>query len=275
MELVLGNSEKKAIVDDDDYSLVSKYNWYIQKRDRSSYVRGRVVVGGIKKVVSLHRLIMGVTEKSWKEIQVDHINHNGLDCRKENLRLCSATGNQRNTRKRKILSSKYKGVCWSKGRELFEANIWLDYKKINLGYYSNEEEAARSYDLNAIFLFKDYVNTNFSIQEYAEYINSDEKEKHVHRNVTNALSGYKREKSSKYTGVHKNGKHYISYIHIDFKKYHIGCSTDETEAAKKFDRCAIFLGKDNSILNFDRNSYPEKIDPDTLPEKIRSLKCSD
>jgi hypothetical protein len=80
-----------AMVDDEDWDLIKGYNWYSVKMRNTHYVRATIPKSGGKKVY-LHRLIMGEPE----DMMVDHIDGNGLNDQKSNLRICTNAENQRN-----------------------------------------------------------------------------------------------------------------------------------------------------------------------------------
>src|SRR5438132_1563788 len=85
-----------ATVDDEDYDLVARFSWTVSIRRHTSYATA--YGGGGRKAavrIYLHRLIMAPPFG----IEVDHINHDGLDCRRSNLRLCSRSQNFMNKRK--------------------------------------------------------------------------------------------------------------------------------------------------------------------------------
>ena len=94
-------------------------------------------------------------------MMIDHINHNGLDNRRENLRICTNAENNRHRRKPKNNTSGYKGVCWDKSKKKWRARIEKDNKNIHIGYYNILEEAARAYDAKAKELFGKYAQLNF------------------------------------------------------------------------------------------------------------------
>lgn len=125
-----------ALVDDCDYALVSQWRW---KRLGRMYVNYAYGTQG-RSFVSMHRLIMGAKPGQL----VDHINGNGLDNRRENLRICTQTINNLN-RHNKVLrkSSRYKGVHFSKKESSWVSSITISGKKYDLGSYL-DEEAARS-----------------------------------------------------------------------------------------------------------------------------------
>ena len=94
-------------------------------------------------------------------MQIDHINGNGLDNRKVNLRLCNSSQNQRNARKRKSGTSRFKGVDWHKESKKWRARICVNRKRIHIGRYKSEFEAAQAYDKKAIELFGEFASLNF------------------------------------------------------------------------------------------------------------------
>lgn len=106
--------------------------------------------------VAAHRLIMGCP----KEMQVDHINGNRLDCRKSNLRICTNQQNQWN-RRPEGGSSKYKGVWLFKKVKKWTAKIYLNNKNVYIGIFKTEIEAAKAYDKKAKELFGEFARLNF------------------------------------------------------------------------------------------------------------------
>jgi hypothetical protein len=105
----------------------------------------------------MHRYIMKVP----KGLVCDHINHNGLDNRKSNLRICTRQQNTYNQRSQKGGSSKYKGVDWNKRQKKWRARIYYKRKFYYLGYFDNEVDAAKSYDKKAKEFFKEFACPNF------------------------------------------------------------------------------------------------------------------
>lgn len=91
--------------------------------------------------------------------EIDHINHNRLDNRKENLRECSSEENGRNKSKRSGTYSKFLGV--TKSRKKWMAQIEKDGKSTYLGVFDSEYEAAKVYDKKAIEIFGEFASLNF------------------------------------------------------------------------------------------------------------------
>lgn len=150
--------DKVCLIDVDDFHLINKHTWNVTKKGHSFYICSDYK----GKRIYLHRLIL----KPNPNELVDHINRNGLDNRKRNLRICSKSTNAMNskkqaTRNNKICSSKYKGVSWNKRDKYFEAYINVNKKRIRLGYYKNELEAAKAYDAAAKLYHKQFARLNF------------------------------------------------------------------------------------------------------------------
>ena len=147
---------KFAIVDNEDYEWLNQWKWCYNSDGYTARGQWDPVT---KKIITIlmHRLIMNAK----KGEEVDHANHNTLDNRKCNLRICTKFQNMQNSKLQKNRSSKYKGVCWHKDNKKWKAYITYEGKRIHLGYYDIEEEAARVYDKKAIELFGKFAYLNF------------------------------------------------------------------------------------------------------------------
>lgn len=143
---------KVALVDVEDYDYLSKSKWCVEKTNNNVYYATKNWSKGIK----MHNAIM----RTKKGEQVDHRNHNGLDCRRSNLRTCTSAQNARNRRISSRNTSGYKGVSYVKSRNCWVACIHINSKNKNLGYFINKEEAALAYNEAAIKYYKEFANIN-------------------------------------------------------------------------------------------------------------------
>lgn len=142
-----------ALVDDDDYLKVKDYNWVMAKE---GYVFFGKYNSGKRTRILLHRLIM----RTPKGYFTDHRNHNRLDNRKENLRVCTAAQNSFNRLKSsKILG--YKGIYFNKDKQKWRADIHAYGKRIFLGLFESDIIAAKAYDIAAKKYHKEFAQTNF------------------------------------------------------------------------------------------------------------------
>ncbi len=150
MKKILLSQNKYALVDDEDYKWLNKWKWCVSKNDHTGrfYAVRRKKNG---KQVRMHREILEVKKG---EI-VDHINHDTLDNRKENLRKCSNRQNLQNIEKE--CSSKFPGVRWAKWANKWRASIRIESKHIHLGYFSNERDAAKAYEAECRKMGEDLI----------------------------------------------------------------------------------------------------------------------
>jgi hypothetical protein len=140
-----------TIVDDLDYEELSRYKWHAVK------IRGRFYAGNKSNPRRyMHRFVM----KAQPGIEVDHINGNALDNRRQNLRLCTHKQNLRNQRIQTGFSSSFKGVGWKKGNRKWRSRIMVDGVDIHLGFFHSELLAAAVYNVAAKKYFGDFAQTN-------------------------------------------------------------------------------------------------------------------
>lgn len=141
--------DKFALVNDEDFKWLSSYKWSCS----AGYAQAKVN----KRTTMMHRLIMNAPIG----LEVDHINHNKLDNRKQNLRMVTRSQNHANQIKMINSSSYYKGTCWNKTVKQWMASIKINRKSYTLGYFKNELHAAMAYDLWAKELHGDFAQLNF------------------------------------------------------------------------------------------------------------------
>jgi len=152
---------KFAIVDPEDYPRLAKHKWFLAKSPTGSYAARwqRLKAKNTRKRIWMHREIIHIP----KHMVCDHINRNGLDNRKANLRPATVSQNLCNRTKTKAKTrSKYKGLEWDKTQRKWKARIQLNYRKIHIGSFDNEIDAAKAYDKKARELFKEFACLNFT-----------------------------------------------------------------------------------------------------------------
>jgi len=143
-----------VLIDVEDYKKLSKYKWYtVENQTGIVYV----VRYANHKTIAMHREIMSPP----KGKHVDHIDRNGLNNLRSNLRICTPSQNLCNAKKRRDNTSGFKGVSFYKRTGKWEVSIKKDYKTKHLGHYATAEEAAKVYDKAAKELHGQYAVLNF------------------------------------------------------------------------------------------------------------------
>jgi hypothetical protein len=145
-----------ALVDDDHFEVLNQFKWHIKKCGRTNYATANIKIDGKYKTITMHRFLLDAP----KGVQVDHINHNGLDNQRDNLRFCSNSQNQMNRSPYKNCTSNFKGVSFYRKTKRWKAYIKLNGKRINLGHYKTEIEAAEVYNNKAKELFGEFSFIN-------------------------------------------------------------------------------------------------------------------
>lgn len=144
---------KIALIDDTDYEVVRHYHWYTRKTPHNYYAVTHSYRGGKRTTLAMHQLIMPCNAGQ----QIDHIDGNGLNNQKANLRICTHQENNWN-RHYTYGTSKYKGVSWSRGK--WQATIKVNNKAKFLGYFTDEKEAAAAYNEAALEYFGGFARLN-------------------------------------------------------------------------------------------------------------------
>lgn len=145
--------QQELICDDSDYELILSTNPFPYKRpdNKTLYAHGRL--NG--KTVAIHRLIMGVTDR---QKHVDHIDGNGLNNKKSNLRQCTPAQNIMNSQVSKNNKLGIKGVIkMPYGKRPYRATICHHRIKYHIGCFATLEEAKKAYDSEALRRFGDFA----------------------------------------------------------------------------------------------------------------------
>lgn len=143
-----------AIVDDSD-AYVIDIKWYAQRGYKDTFYAANKYQYGI---MFMHRLIIGIENTSER---VDHIDCNGLNNQKANLRIVTRNQNHYNRGMQCDNKSGYKGVSWDKICNKWRSQIAFDRKTYYIGNFDNAIDAALAYDEAAIEFHGEYANINF------------------------------------------------------------------------------------------------------------------
>jgi len=155
---------KVAMVDDSDFEELNRFKWCAieQKGVFRAMRKCRCPFGGKYHAIYMHRQIMSTP----CGMETDHRNGDSLNNRRSNLRICTHTQNLQNQRRDpKKSSSCFKGVHRTKLTGKWQAYITQNGKRIHLGHFNNEIEAAKTYDAKAKELFGEFACLNFDIKE--------------------------------------------------------------------------------------------------------------
>ena len=147
---------KIALIDDADFGLVSRHKWSANKIGRGWYATTKIRrADGTRITIKMHRMLLGLTDP---KTFTDHIDGNGLNNQRANLRACTRAENGRNRGATCNNTSGFKGVSWHKGNRTWDARIWVNGKNRCLGSFSTPEAAYAAYCAAALELHGEFAN---------------------------------------------------------------------------------------------------------------------
>ena len=158
MKKIRLSNGKAVLVDDDDYDELNKYNWHMGTGCKTKYAarHGKKHLGE-RSYIPMHRQILNVPN----DLETDHIDMNGLNNQKSNLRVCTKSQNAMNRGKPNIkTSSKFKGVSWKEKIRKWQAYIKVEQKWKHLGVFKNQIDAAVAYNQAAIKYHGEFARLN-------------------------------------------------------------------------------------------------------------------
>jgi hypothetical protein len=148
---------KVAIVSDEDYERIASHKWCAEWSEdtRKYYAARKVRLGRKQYLIRMHREVLGLAKGD--KASVDHINGDGLDNRKLNLRLATCSENMRNRGKQANNKSGYKGVCWNAWRGKWMASIRHLRRSYYLGLFDDPSDAHAAYCRKSIELHGEFA----------------------------------------------------------------------------------------------------------------------
>jgi len=149
---------KVAIADDSDFEYLNQFKWHAACPDDKWYARRALphAPGGKQKHITMQDDLLG---KPPKGMEIDHKDGNGLNNKRDNIRVCTHHQNLMNKAGHGE-TSKFKGVTRRKGMNKYRASIGFFGKVIHLGYFKKEEDAAIAYNNAALKYFGDFAKLN-------------------------------------------------------------------------------------------------------------------
>lgn len=161
MKRIALTKDKFALVDDSDYDRLNQWKWHSSLSRKTCYACRKGRKGKESKKIIMHREILGLRPGDGRI--VDHIDGNGLNNQRSNLRLCAHQENMLNRPGNRGSKSKYKGIYWSERKRRWIAEIRYKLKKERLGLFKSEVDAAMAYDRRAKELFGEFAKLNFPL----------------------------------------------------------------------------------------------------------------
>jgi hypothetical protein len=179
-----GLTDQYALVDDDNFDRLNIFRWYALNNGNTTYALRRAG----RKTILMHTQIIVTTKPL-----TDHINHNGLDNRRVNLRGVTHSENMHNRKLNINSSTGLKGV--SRWKSLYRAEIRANKARYHLGYYSTAVEAAAAYNAASLLLHGDFglrnpleVVVHFKVEDANGHVISSDRHTEIAAQVAERLS---------------------------------------------------------------------------------------
>jgi len=233
MELIIKSPKHGTFTvfyDEEDHELVSGYRWGLLKYTNGFYAEARDV--GCKKNIRMHALITGIKG-------ADHINRNGLDNRRCNLRAATFRENGRNKKAQKNNRAGFKGVIiYPNLKNCYKVAIMTEVGLVQGGFFNNIYAAALKYNELAVRYFGEFAYLNVLTDKQLE-----ESKKIIPVIFSTNTSGYR--------GVKYNAKtkRYSAHLYSGGKRHYLGTYVSKEDAALSYNKAVLKYGKPDKFLN--------------------------
>lgn len=156
IQIIAINGKKYSglvFVDPEDYEYLSQFTWHI---DQKGYVYRHAWIDDKRTTVKMHREIMNCPPG----MTVDHRNGDRLNNRRCNLRICTGNQNAKNRKKNSRMLAQYKGLDYIPWSKKWRARIQANGKRVHLGVFATQEDAAQAYNAAAVKYHDEFANLN-------------------------------------------------------------------------------------------------------------------
>jgi len=230
---------KYLIIDNSDYPTLIHYTWTLQKGKRDTFYARAFLDTEQKIQVRVHRFLMNPK----KHERIDHINLNGLDNRRSNLRIVTNSQNLMNSRKPIVNTTGFKGVTYRKRKKLYCARIVKNGKCVGSVMFRDVLQAAQKYNEMAIHHFGEYARINKFTKE---------QERALKKGIINPLRLRINNKTG-YRGVcidpTNKPSPFTSTIFVSGKNVYLGSYKTAKDAAIAYNNACKKYGKSIEFLN--------------------------
>ena len=141
MKRIVLTQGQYALVDDEDYEFLNQFKWCAHKDCNTYYATRGMLINGKKTMILMHHVVLGYPLKGF---EMDHVDGQGLNNQRHNLRFVTHRQNTQN-KKNINASSQYPGVHWNKANKSWMARIHINGIRKYLGIFTNERKAFEAY----------------------------------------------------------------------------------------------------------------------------------